>query len=224
MRRVSVSLVLLVATTALGLIAGIASSTAAPGQLMAGAAKVDASWHVGASAGQYADNGTFVGVHGVDPGLHATRKNASYGIQSRLEARALVIEGDNGEKVAIVKNDLYIPQDLLYRRTAQILERATRDHAGEPHDGRHARSLLALLLVDLVGRVGLPGRIRRALLRLLREEDGGGGRAREREPPACARRRRRDRVRQDASPLVRPRAGRRRHARRLPATRTRTTT
>ena len=122
MRRVSASLVLLVVTAALGLVAGIASSTAAPGQLMAGAAKVDASWHVGASAGQYADNGTFVGVHGVDPGLHATRKNASYGIQSRLDARALVIQGDNGEKVAIVKNDLYIPQDLLYRRTAQILE------------------------------------------------------------------------------------------------------
>lgn len=34
---------------------------------MAGAAEVDASWHVGASAGQYASDGTFVGDHGVEP-------------------------------------------------------------------------------------------------------------------------------------------------------------
>src|SRR5439155_24213002 len=118
-------LVVLVAIMVGGLAAGsIASSTAAPGQLMAGAAQVDASWHVGASAGQYASDGTPIGLHGeyVDPTTHSTRRAASYGIQSRLEARALVIQGTNGEKVALVKNDLYIPQDLLYRRTAQILE------------------------------------------------------------------------------------------------------
>jgi hypothetical protein len=123
MRRITASFVVLVAIIGVGLFAGgIASSTAAGGQLRAGAAKVDASWHVGASAGQYASDGTFVGVHGADPTAHATRKTASYGIQSRLEARALVIEGPDGQRVALVKNDLYIPQDLLYRRTAQLLE------------------------------------------------------------------------------------------------------
>ncbi|MDQ1616736.1 MAG: hypothetical protein QOJ60_2675, partial [Actinomycetota bacterium] len=45
----------------------------------------------------------------------------------RLSARALVVEGGDGKRVALVKNDLYIPQDLLYRRTAQILE---QDNAG----------------------------------------------------------------------------------------------
>ena len=43
-------------------------------------------------------------------------------MQSRLTARALVVEGPDGQRVAIVKNDNYIPQDLLWRRAAQILE------------------------------------------------------------------------------------------------------
>jgi hypothetical protein len=88
----------------------------------AGAASVDASWHVGASAGQYADDGAPVGEHGVDPGTHSTRRAPSYGMQSRLSARAIVVEGPDGHRVAIVKQDNYIAQDLLWRRAAQILE------------------------------------------------------------------------------------------------------
>ncbi len=90
----------------------------------AGAAAVDASWHIGASAGQYASDGSFVdpadGTY--DPTVDSYRRKASYGIQARLSARAIVVEGSNGERHAIVKNDQYIPQDLLYRRTAQLLE------------------------------------------------------------------------------------------------------
>src|SRR5205807_7630105 len=44
-----------------------------------------------------------------------------YGIESRLSARALVIQGPDGNRYALVKADLYIPQDLLYRRVGQIL-------------------------------------------------------------------------------------------------------
>ena len=88
----------------------------------AGAAEVDASWHVGASAGQYASDGTFVSDHGVDPSTHSYRRAPSYGRQSELKVRAIVVQRDNGQKVAIVKNDLYLPQDLLHRRTAQLLE------------------------------------------------------------------------------------------------------
>jgi hypothetical protein len=36
--------------------------------------------------------------------------------------RAIVVQGADGRKVAIVKNDLYLPGDLLHRRTAQLLE------------------------------------------------------------------------------------------------------
>ncbi len=120
-RSWSISVVLLVSVLALGLV--LAQGTVASvAELKAGAAAVDASWHVGASAGQYATDGTFVGAHGVDPTPHSYRREASYGIQSRLQARALVVEGPGGQRVALVKNDLYIPQDLLYRRTAQLLE------------------------------------------------------------------------------------------------------
>ncbi len=99
---------------------GLAGSAEAG--VRAGAASVDTSWHVGASAGQYADDGTPVGEHGVDPGTHSTRRAPSYGMQSRLAARAIVIEGPDGNRVAIVKQDNYIAQDLLWRRAAQILE------------------------------------------------------------------------------------------------------
>jgi hypothetical protein len=105
---------------------------AAHAEVKAGAAAVDASWHVGASAGQYAgdcvlepqasclsvdpSSDTF------DPTVHAYRRRPSYGMQSRLSVRAIVIEGPTGERNAIVKNDFYIPQDLVYRRAAQLME------------------------------------------------------------------------------------------------------
>lgn len=88
----------------------------------AGVAAVDSTWHVGASAGQYATDGTSVGDHGVDPSLHSTRRTSSYGVQSRSTARALVIEGSDGTRMAVVANDLYIPQDLVNRRLGTILE------------------------------------------------------------------------------------------------------
>ena len=42
-------------------------------------------------------------------------------MQSRLDYRALVIEGSDGNRVALVKSDSYLAQDLLTRRAAQIL-------------------------------------------------------------------------------------------------------
>ncbi len=110
----------------LGLVC-VCTVAAAPAsaEVKAGAAVADASWHVGASAGQYASDGTF-GVDPADgtydPTTHATRRATSYGIQSRLEVRALVIEGPGGNRIAIAKTDQYVPQDLLYRRAAQLLE------------------------------------------------------------------------------------------------------
>jgi hypothetical protein len=105
-----------------------ADAATADAAVRAGAAKVDASWHVGASAGQYASDGTAIDpANGnYDPTTHSTKRSPSYGIQSRLEARALVIDG-GGDPVAIVKTDLYIPQDLLYRRAAQLLEASSED-------------------------------------------------------------------------------------------------
>ena len=98
----------------------LAAPASADDGLMAGAAKVDATWHVGASAGQYSPFNTGVATGDVDPHLHSVKNEPSYGVQQRLTARAIVVQrGD--VKFAIVKNDLYIPQDLLWRRTAQLL-------------------------------------------------------------------------------------------------------
>ncbi len=96
------------------------AAVAQGGQVRAGAAALDASWHVGASAGQYASDPQ--AQERFDPSAHAISKAGSYGIQSRLQVRALVVQGPDGRRVAVVKNDLYIPQDLLWRRAAQILE------------------------------------------------------------------------------------------------------
>ena len=112
---------LAITTLAAGLALALAPA-ASHAAVRAGAAEVDASWHVGASAGQYASDGTFVSDHGVDPNSHSYRRASSYGRQSELKVRAIVVQGADGRLVAIVKNDLYLPGDLLHRRTAQLLE------------------------------------------------------------------------------------------------------
>ena len=103
----------------------------------AGVAVVDATWHVGASAGQYAgdpfdvgpppsvtvySDDAVVGDHGVDPALLNVRRVPSHGIESRDDVRALVVQGTDGTRMALVKDDLYIPQDLLNQRAAVILK------------------------------------------------------------------------------------------------------
>src|SRR5437588_11762390 len=124
-----------------------------------GAAAVDASWHVGASAGQYAsqctdpqliaaNECTFIGDHGVDPTTHSILKDASYGIESRLSARALVIQGPAGNRYALVKADLYIPQDLLYRRVAEILQADNTSPEPSQRSGITAQTLTMAVTHD----------------------------------------------------------------------------
>ena len=109
------------------LLMGAMTGTAHAGQLRAGAASVDATWHVGASSGQYAstridnpeDEPEF------DPSVQSFKNKPSYGVQSRLQVRAFAVQEEGGETFAVAKTDLYIPQDLLWRRAAQILEAET---------------------------------------------------------------------------------------------------
>jgi hypothetical protein len=104
-----------------------APASAAP-TLMAGAAVVDDTWHVGAGAGQYGGTGSPLANAATggetDGHLHSTKKVPSYGVQLRLTARAIVLQGSNGERVALVKTDNYLAQDLLVRRVAQLLGEA----------------------------------------------------------------------------------------------------
>src|SRR5688572_30771858 len=100
-----------------------APALALPG-LRAGVAVVDASWRVGAGSGQYTEKepgalGLLTEGH-VDPFHHSTLQRPSYGVQSRPDYRALVVEGADGHRIALVKSDSYLAQDLLTRLAAQL--------------------------------------------------------------------------------------------------------
>ena len=102
--------------------AGVAGRAETGGQARAGVAVKDASWHLGASAGQFAASGAGIARdRGYDPYGHATRKVGADTLGTRITTRALVVEGANGQRIAIASNDLYLPNDLLHRRVAQLL-------------------------------------------------------------------------------------------------------
>ena len=108
-----------------------AGSSLSPGTrtVQAGVGIADATWNVGAAAGQYsAENSSLVENVGsggdVDPHAHSRAKEKSYGTHSRLTVRALVVEGTDGKRVALLKSDNYLAQDLLLRRVGQLLEEA----------------------------------------------------------------------------------------------------
>ena len=88
---------------------------------MAGAAVVDSTWHVGASAGQYSSTAATDLADEWDPSVQHVKNASSYGVASRLTTRALVLQNPGGYPVALVKNDNYLAQDMLTRRAAQIL-------------------------------------------------------------------------------------------------------
>src|SRR3954464_101406 len=84
----------------------------ADGQVRAGAAVLDGTYHVGNSAGQYAS--TRDGGYGdVDPHAREVKTRASCGVQARESVRAIVVKGADGQYIALVSDDHYIPQDAL---------------------------------------------------------------------------------------------------------------
>lgn len=118
--------------TAAALVGAMLPSTAnsEPVSLIrAGVGIADATWHVGAGSGQYTSkspNALNLATGGeIDPHNHSNAQKHSYGVQSRLTYRALVVEGNNGKRIALVKSDSYLAQDMLNRRAAQILAQGT---------------------------------------------------------------------------------------------------
>jgi len=105
----------------------VARAATTPRVARAGVGVRDATWNVGSQAGQYASDRDVQGeLQGgaFDPNLYSVKDEPSYGVQSRLSIRALVVEGSNGERVALVKADNYLAQDQLQRRVEQILDPA----------------------------------------------------------------------------------------------------
>ena len=124
MRRVLVVLVV-VGCSALILPPALADKPVAAGQAKAGVGVADATWNVGSNAGQYGtdrDVGGELQGGGVDPNMYSVKDQPSYGVQSRLQIRSIVVEGANGTKVALVKADNYLAQDSIQRRVEQLLD------------------------------------------------------------------------------------------------------
>src|SRR5256885_10235637 len=94
------------ASAALAL-AAFAPIAHADGQVQAGAAVVDGTYHVGNSAGQYASTRDS-GYGDVDPHAQQVKNKASYGGQARESVRAIVVRGGDGRYVAIVSDAHYI--------------------------------------------------------------------------------------------------------------------
>ena len=113
------------AALALATVAAVlAVAPAAGAQVKAGVAVLDGTYRVGGSAGQYSE--TRDGGYGdADPHAQSVKNQASYGVQSRESVRALVVRGKDGQYIAQVTNDHYIPQDALFKRTAQLAEQYT---------------------------------------------------------------------------------------------------
>jgi hypothetical protein len=114
---------------ALCILLGLPAAAAAAEPTKAGVAVRDATWHVGASAGQFTDDTGPVGADGVDPHGHSVKKRISDGVGVRTSTRALVFEDGGGDRVAIVAHDLYLAQDLLTRRVASLLAEHDREVA-----------------------------------------------------------------------------------------------
>ena len=129
------------AVTAAGGVAALASDESPGGSgLRAGVGTADATWHVGAGAGQYASEAlavpdpehpdTLPGTvqqwpddvsNEWDPNVEHVKQASSYGVASRLSVRALVLQDAEHAPVALVKIDNYLAQDYLTRRIADIL-------------------------------------------------------------------------------------------------------
>ena len=118
-----------IAATALAVAPSTVSAQESPacaGRVCAGYGEADATWRVGAGAGQYTskspDNvANSVSGGEVDPHGFSVAQQDSYGVQSRLSYRAIVVQDGQGDQVAFVKSDNYIAQDYLTRRVGQIL-------------------------------------------------------------------------------------------------------
>jgi hypothetical protein len=87
----------------------------------AGAASVDMTWHVGAGQGQLGSAPGGPAQDRFDPFHHSLKLAPSHGHQSRTFAKAVVVQGADGEKAAYVKTELYLQQDLMTRRVAELV-------------------------------------------------------------------------------------------------------
>jgi hypothetical protein len=138
---------------------GATPPPAGEAKVRVGVGVTDMTPEVGYCAGQYCDYATDT-LGGLisgdfDPFLTHKLKHASYGVQSRLTARAIVVEGADGRRIALLKTDNYLAQDMLQRRVAQLLEGGSSGighaqilhHATHNHSSAYSSTLAAGLFI-----------------------------------------------------------------------------
>ncbi|WP_162932113.1 neutral/alkaline non-lysosomal ceramidase N-terminal domain-containing protein [Solimonas sp. K1W22B-7] len=138
---------------------GGANPPGAVSKVKAGVGVADMTPDVGYCAGQYCEYATDT-LGGIingdfDPFLTHKLKHASYGVQSRLTARAIVVEGANGKRIALLKTDNYLAQDMLLRRVGQLLDQGDSGigydqilyHVTHNHSSAYSSTLAAGLFV-----------------------------------------------------------------------------
>jgi hypothetical protein len=119
--RLSILVSVAACVALIGALTPAGTGRAAEGVLQAGAASVDMTWHTGAGQGQYGTAGNGLSADKFDPFHHQTKMVPSDGMQSRTFAKAIVLEGPDGTKAAYVKTELYLQQDVLTRRVAELV-------------------------------------------------------------------------------------------------------
>src|SRR6476660_6799326 len=90
-----------------------AGATGCPAtSLCAGVGVMDATWHVGSGAGQYASDANPTDLSQEwDPSVEHVKQQSSYGVASRLSIRAIVVRDGKGDPpIALVKDDNYLAQ------------------------------------------------------------------------------------------------------------------
>ena len=170
---------LFAAAVAVGLVGGAASTTAAAGETRAGVGKADASWHVGASAGPVRDRRQLRRrarrrpdhplVSGAAPRTGSSRAS---GARARGRGRRTAAASRSSRTTSTSRRTCSTGAPRSCSRQgdsgitrANLTMAVTHDHSSPYYSSTSW------------GVVGVPGRLRRALLRLLREAHGGGRRA-----------------------------------------------
>ena len=94
---------------------------ACDGVLCVGAASVDTTWNTGAGQGQLGGAGNHLSEDYFDPYFHTTKMTPTDGVQSRTYAKSVVLQGPDGARAAYVKTELYLQQDIMFQRVAQLV-------------------------------------------------------------------------------------------------------
>ena len=97
MKRVLVQLLAAAVVAGGGVYAVAAEDAPEWNGLRAGVGTADATWHVGAGAGQYAQTNNPSNLSNEwDPNVQHAKQGSSYGVASRLSMRALVVQDGVG--------------------------------------------------------------------------------------------------------------------------------